>query len=143
MDFMACTVSMFTLQVYVEPVIVGCGQLLLTLLGTMWRMYGVSNIWTRIWSKASFSQGNETYTFVWGCCQSLGSFCTNAKQKYRDRVMEEIERVALFLYQAKEEHSRLVPQELCPPPCCIGEATQSGSNPCQEGSSLLLHRSGS
>ena len=37
--------------------------------------------------------------------------------------MEEIERVALFLYQAKEEHSRLVPQELCPPPCCVGEVT--------------------
>ena len=50
------------------------------------------------------------------CCQNLGSLCTNDKQKYRDRVMEEKERVALLLCQAKGEHSRLALQELCPLP---------------------------
>ena len=34
--------------------------------------------------------------------------------------MEEKGRMALFLCQAKREHSRLVPQELCPPPWGIG-----------------------
>ena len=47
-------------------------------------------------------------------------YYTNAKQKYRDRAMEEKERVALFLCQAEREHSRLVPQELCPPHWGIG-----------------------
>ena len=41
--------------------------------------------------------------------QNLGSLCTNTKQKYRDRVMKEKERVALFLCQEKGEHSRIVP----------------------------------
>ena len=50
------------------------------------------------------------------CCQNLGSLCINAKKKYRDRVMEEKERVTLLLCQTKGEHSRLVPQELCPIP---------------------------
>ena len=40
----------------------------------------------------------------------------NAKQKYGDRVMKEKWRLALLLCQTKEEHSRLVPQELCPHP---------------------------
>ena len=44
------------------------------------------------------------------CCQNLGSLCTNAKQKYGDRVMEK-ERVALLLCQTKGEHSRLAAQE--------------------------------
>ena len=34
--------------------------------------------------------------------------------------MEEKEKVALFLCQAKGKHSRLVPQELCPLPWGIG-----------------------
>ena len=46
------------------------------------------------------------------CCQNLGSLCTNAKQKYGDKVMEK-ERVALLLCQAKGEHSRLAAQEQC------------------------------
>ena len=39
--------------------------------------------------------------------------------------MEEKERVALFLCQAKREHSRLAPQELCPPPWGIGRGLHS------------------
>ena len=50
------------------------------------------------------------------CCQNLGSLCTNDEQKYGDGVMEENERVALLLCQAKGEHGRLAPQELCPLP---------------------------
>ena len=34
--------------------------------------------------------------------------------------MEENERVALFLCQAKKEHSRLAPRELCPLPWGTG-----------------------
>ena len=37
------------------------------------------------------------------CCQNLGSLCTSAKKKYGDRIMEEKERVALLLCQAKGE----------------------------------------
>ena len=33
-----------------------------------------------------------------------------------ETVMEEKESVALLFCQAKGEHNRLVPQELCPPP---------------------------
>ena len=50
------------------------------------------------------------------CWQDLGSLYINAKQKHRDRVVEEKERVALVLSQAKGDHSRLAPQELCPLP---------------------------
>ena len=46
------------------------------------------------------------------------SLCHDIEQKYRDRVMEEKERMALFLCQAKGEHSRLAPHELCP---CLPE----------------------
>ena len=38
----------------------------------------------------------------------------------RDRVLEEKERVALFFARQRQEHSRLAPQELCPPPWGIG-----------------------
>lgn len=48
------------------------------------------------------------------CWQDLGPLCISAKQKYRDRVVEEKERVAFFLSQAKGERSRLGPQERCP-----------------------------
>ena len=47
------------------------------------------------------------------CCQNLGSLCTDVEQIYGDKVMEERERVALFLFEAKREHSWLAPQELC------------------------------
>ena len=46
------------------------------------------------------------------CCQNLSFLCTNAKQKNGGGVTEE--RVALLLWQAKGEHSRLVPQEPVP-----------------------------
>ena len=36
--------------------------------------------------------------------------------------MEEKEKVALSLCQAEREHSRLAPQELCPPPWGIGRS---------------------
>ena len=49
------------------------------------------------------------------CCRNLGCLCTNAKQKYGDRVMEERERVALLFWQAMGELRRLAPQKLCPP----------------------------
>ena len=45
----------------------------------------------------------------------------NAKQKYGDRVMKEKWRLASLLCQTKEEHSRLVPQELCPHPWWVGK----------------------
>ena len=61
------------------------------------------------------------------CCQNLGCLCTNANQKYGDRVTEEKERVALLLCQAKGKHSRLAPQGLCPLPGEEGEITQSGT----------------
>ena len=56
---------------------------------------------------------------LWNCCQTLGSLCTSAEQKYGDRAMEK-EVMALFLCQAKREHSRLMPQELHFPPWRIG-----------------------
>ena len=55
------------------------------------------------------------------CCQNLGSLCANDKQKYGDRVMEEKERVALLLCEAKGEHCRLAPQELCLPSWWVGK----------------------
>ena len=74
-------------------------------------------------SKASLMRWNKLYHYKWQeesrqhlCCQNLGSLCISAKKKYRDRVMEEKERVTLLLCQTKGEHSRLVPQELCPLP---------------------------
>ena len=42
--------------------------------------------------------------------------------RYGDRVWEEKERVALFFARQSGEHSRLVPQELCPPPGGIGRS---------------------
>lgn len=50
------------------------------------------------------------------CYPNLGFLCINAKQKHGDRVMEEKEREALVFCQVKGEHSRFVPQELCPAP---------------------------
>ena len=61
---------------------------------------------------------------------------TDAKQKYRNRVMEEKERVALFLCQAKREHSRLAPQELCPPPWGIGRGLIVGA--CGQGYAIRI-----
>ena len=46
------------------------------------------------------------------CCQNLGSLRRNAKQKFRDRVVEEKERVVLLLRQAKWGHNKLEPQVL-------------------------------
>ena len=40
---------------------------------------------------------------------------TGAKKKHGDRVLGEGEIIALLLCQAKEGHSRLMPQRLCPP----------------------------
>ena len=46
--------------------------------------------------------------------------------RYGDRVLEEKERVALFFARQSGEHSRLAPQELCPPPWGIGRGLESG-----------------
>ena len=54
------------------------------------------------------------------CWPNLGSLCTKAKQKYRDRVMEEKKRVALSVGQVKGEHSGIAPQELCPLSLVVG-----------------------
>ena len=51
-------------------------------------------------------QSGESLGLCCDCCQNLGSLCTNARQKYGDRVMEEKERVALLLCQAKGELSK-------------------------------------
>ena len=57
-----------------------------------------------------------------GSVAKILTLCAPMPKKYGDRVMEKKEkkRVALFLCQAKREHSRLVPQELCPPPWWVG-----------------------
>ena len=39
------------------------------------------------------------------CCQNVGFLHTSAKQKYRDRVLEEKERIAIFLCQARKKES--------------------------------------
>ena len=67
-----------------------------------------------------FQCSNSGTAQTWLSCQNLGSRCTDAKQKYRGRVMEEKEKVALFLRQTKWKHNRLAPQELCPTPWWIG-----------------------
>ena len=67
-----------------------------------------------------FQCSNSGTAQTWLSCQNLGSRCTDAKQKYRGRVMEEKEKVALFLRQTKGKHNRLAPQELCPTPWWIG-----------------------
>ena len=54
----------------------------------------------------------------------LGFLCTNAKQKYADRLMTK-ERVTLFLCQAKRKHSMLKPQEMCPLTWGIGGGLQA------------------
>ena len=53
------------------------------------------------------------------CCQNLSFLCTNAKQKNGGGVTEETG--ALLLWQAKGEHSRLVPQEPVPSFWSVGE----------------------
>ena len=52
------------------------------------------------------------------CVAKILALCAPMPKKYGGSVMEKKEkkRAALFLCQAKREHSRLVPQELCPPP---------------------------
>ena len=49
-----------------------------------------------------------------------GSLFADDKQKFGDRVMEEKERIALFLCQARRECVRLAPQ-LYPTPWEIGK----------------------
>ena len=68
----------------------------------------------------------------------ISALCTNAKQKYGDRVMEEKE---ARLYNSAR-HSRLVPQELCPTPSLVSrERVHSQAGVCdkdQGGNSLVF-----
>ena len=53
-----------------------------------------------------------------GSVGKILALCAPMPKKYGDRVMEKKEkkRMALFLCQAKREHSRLVPQNCAPLP---------------------------
>ena len=67
----------------------------------------------------------------------ISALCTNAKQKYGDRVMEEKE---ARLYSCAR-HSRLVPQELCPTPSLVSrERVHSQAGVCDkdQGSNRLV-----
>lgn len=72
-------------------------------------------------------------------CQNLGSLCTTAKQKYRNRIMEK-ERVASFLCQAKGEHSRLVASRNVPPSLVSREKLYSQAGVCDrdQGNNSLV-----
>ena len=83
--------------------------------------------------------GGQTEQISWEhCCQNLGSLCTNAKQKYGDRVMEEKEAQRYSCAR----HSRLVPQELCPTPSLVSrERVHRQAGVCdkdQGGNSLVF-----
>ena len=84
--------------------------------------------------------GELLHQSISNCCQHLGCLCTSAKQKYRDRITEEKEKVALLLCQAKGEHSRLVPQELCLPSLVCRERlhSQAGVYDKEQGSNSLV-----
>ena len=96
-----------------------------------WLVHGLAPAHTLNWENRALELGSfslfplmDALSYkLWVSCycwQDLGSLCTSAKQKYRDRVAEEKERVALFLCRAKGDHRRLAPQELCPSPWWVG-----------------------